>query len=72
MVIKKTDYDKAVSCNTSVYLASKRPVERDRFYQDQKALSWDKLQKKYLGDKTPFVRRVLRKVKRMLFKIIGR
>lgn len=72
MVIKKTDYEKAVSYNTSVYLASKRPAERDRFYQDQKALSWDKLQKKYLGDKTPFVRRVLRKVKRMLFKIIGR
>lgn len=63
VVLKRCEYGEAVKYNRSEFQSSQRPPQRDHFYQDLNAMSFDKLEKKYLQTG---LRRRLRKWKRMI------
>ena len=60
MQVIDVDYKRAVSYNTLLTDSVKRPPERDRFFSDLNKLSWNKLERRYLGEKrTALIRRRL-------------
>lgn len=65
MVYKRVSYEEGVRGNPSEYQSVPRPVERDIFFQDMNAFTFDALQKKYAASvSVPFVRRAKRKAKK--------
>ena len=55
MQVIDVEYNRAVLHNPSLTNSAKRPTERDRFFSDLLKFSWNKMEKRYLGEKRSVV-----------------
>lgn len=71
MILQKVSYEDGVKSNQADYSSVVRPVERDCFFEDMKALPFDELKKKYGTSKPiPLKKRIKKTVKKILMKNI--
>lgn len=73
MIYKEVDFEESIKYNTSMYKSVEKNKSRDKFFENLDKLEFDELVKKYAPVKKPsFVRRVLRKCKKIAKKILKR
>ena len=66
---KEVSYEDAVKENPSEFSSSKKPPERDAFYQDMNSMSFSELAQKYVGIcQASILRRIIRKTKSIIGK----
>ena len=63
LVRQPCEYTQAVKYNRSEYRSAERPPQRDDFYRDMNAMSFEELERRYLGSP---LKRCLRRWKRMV------
>lgn len=63
LVLQPCEYQEAVKYNPSEYRSAKRPPQRDYFYRDMNVMSFEELERRYLGSP---LKRCLRRWKRVL------
>lgn len=72
-VYKEVDFEKSIEFNKAMYKSAEKPKLVDEFFDNLDKLEFDKLVKKYTVVRKPsFIRRVLRKCKRIAKKILKR
>lgn len=72
---KEVTYEDGVRSNPAEYKSCRRPLQRDTFFEDMKAMEFEELEKKYASPiKTTFKNRVKRKIKNAIksaLRVIG-
>lgn len=62
--LKEVTYEEGIKCNPAEYKSCKRPNQRETFFDDMNVMNFEELKKKYIIPiKTPFWKRVARKIK---------
>lgn len=70
--VQEVTYEAGVKCNPAEYRSALKPAEREVFFDNMRALSFDALARKYASPiKVSLITRIKRKIKRIVLNIIG-
>ena len=71
--VKEVSYAVGVKCNPAEYRSAVKPVERDTFFVDMRAMSFEALARKYASPiKLSLLAKIKRKIKGILIKVLRR
>ena len=69
--VKEVSYADGVKCNPAEYRSVIKPVEREVFFDDMRAMSFESLSRKYASPiKLSLLQRIKRKIKRIILSVI--